>query len=117
MRDGTITPIEFLQKIASIDNKIMRANSEELLIGANFEDSIESNSESDSESDDNPSNCVICNKNRIEVLLMPCSHVCCCKKCWDKQQDKVDNVDSKGRPLCPLRNCKTDVKKSTFVEI
>lgn len=110
MREQIITPIEFLQKIANIDNRIMRVNSEEL-INENFDDSIESSSESESDTDD-PSNCIVCNKNKIEVLLIPCAHLCCCKKCWENQKSITD---SKGRPICPL--CKTGVKKFSFAEI
>lgn len=112
MREQIITPNEFLQKIANIDNRIMRANSEELIFNENFEDTIESSSESESDTDDDPSNCIVCNKNKIEVLLIPCAHLCCCKKCWEIQKSITD---SKGRPICPL--CKTGVKKFTFVEI
>lgn len=115
MRNGTITPIEFLQKIANIDNKIMKACSEDILIFDSFDDSIDTNSEnSDSEDDDDPSNCIICKINKREVLFMPCAHMCCCRICWDLQQKKLN---SKGRAVCPLFSCNLTVKKFTFVDI
>lgn len=115
MRNGTITPMEFLQKVANIDNKIMNANSQDDLSIDLFNDSVNSNDSSESESDDeDPSTCIICHKNKIEVLLLPCSHSCCCKQCWDAQKK---NMDSKGRPLCPIKNCNLGVKKFAFVEI
>lgn len=95
MRDGYITPIEFLQKIANIDNKIMKVGSEDDLTNDEFNDSVHSNndnsSESESDSDEDPSNCIICGKKKIEVLLMPCSHLCCCKMCWEIQKNKRDS--------------------------
>lgn len=115
MREKLITPIEFLQKISHIDNKIMKASSEDNLINEIFDNSVASNSDSsDSDDDQDSLNCIICEENKLEVLLMPCSHICCCKMCWEKQQK---NVDSKGRPICPISNCNLAVKKFTFVDI
>lgn len=115
MRENLITAIEFLQKIANIDNKIMKASSEDNLVNDNFVDSVATNSDSsDSDDEQDPSHCIICKNNKLEVLLMPCSHICCCKICWEKQQT---NVDSKGRPVCPILNCNLAVKKFTFVDI
>lgn len=85
MRDGSITPIEFLQKIANIDNKIMTLSSEDDLTNDQINDSIHSNndnrseSESESEGDEDPSNC-------IEVLLMPSAHIYAVAKCAGKNK-------------------------------
>lgn len=115
MRDELITPIEFLQKIANMDNKIMKASSEDDLVNVDFDNSIATNSESsDSEDEEDPSKCIICNINKREVLLLPCAHMCCCKICWAIQKS---NLNSKGRAVCPILNCNSAVKKITFVDI
>ena len=36
--------------------------------------------------------CKICSENELEIMLIPCRHVYCCKECFDKQQKKWCNI-------------------------
>ena len=38
--------------------------------------------------------CKVCYENPLEVIFLPCKHVCCCKEC----SDKVSNC-----PMCRTR--------------
>lgn len=122
MREKIITPLEFLQKIANIDNKIMRCTSDER-VNQNENDHNQSNlstieeiSDSDEindETDEELGKCIICSENFVEVLIMPCGHLCICKDCWQSRQDSR----TKGRPTCPKTDCKMIVKQFKFVSI
>lgn len=77
MRNGTITPVEFLKKIANIDSKIMKAVSEDDLSSNLFTESVIEKIAAKAKV---MKNCILCQENEIEVLFMPCSHSWCCKK-------------------------------------
>lgn len=36
--------------------------------------------------------CKICSENELELMLIPCKHVYCCKECFDKQRKKWCNI-------------------------
>lgn len=108
-----ITPLQFLEKVANLNNKIMKSSpmDEEPQFLDEIVDSTDSESEDDAETED--SLCVICIRKQASVLFMPCSHCCVCTECWNKRLELVTRKSLK----CPRIGCNRSVKKNTIITL
>lgn len=104
---GSITPLEFLKKVANVNKIIKEETFEAELEPIGYLD------DSDSENDDDEGDmiCVICDPTRASVLLFPCTHCCLCVSCWEKRWSET----SFKAPKCPRTDCNRLVKKHTII--
>ena len=74
LREGTLTPMEFVQAISHTIGKITIDNT--------YHSSDSEYDEDDNESPNEGNNCVVCLSPRTTTwIFMPCRHACCCSSC------------------------------------
>ena len=95
-----------IHPVDQIDN-----NNANNIIKDNFKKHI--NSDSDNISLDKI--CIICFKNPIKIIFIPCKHRCYCNECYNKCKAKYQNLII-NCPICkkPILSTKIDKKDETF---
>lgn len=110
--DDAITPMQFLEKIANLNNRIMQDTPLELDINESFDEVTNPLSSNESDTDDEDYIlCVICSINKPNILLQPCLHCCLCGECWSK----LERSSKQSKVKCPRRDCSKTVKKHSTV--
>lgn len=111
LTNETITSLQFLEKVANLNNKVMKEN--HLEPKKPFELDNPDSNQSDSSDDNEESLCLICDQEKAEVLFFPCAHCFICAACWKKRSEETL---SKGKTLkCPRIDCKKLVKRHTII--